>query len=117
MTRQTRAGRTFDARRCAFGWCVTEHGSTAHPDDEDHRSAGVGVSARVRDAVGSGPGIPAEVEVGLLRRTTDSETWVIVETGIGASVSLPVSAVRELAIGLQEEGELAALLAPESAAP
>lgn len=113
MTRQSRAKRTSGAPRCAFRWCVTEHGSTAHPDDEDHRSAGVGVSARVRDAVGFGPGLLAEVEIGLLRRTTDAETWVIVETGIGASVSLPVSAVRELAIGLQEEGELVALLAPE----
>ncbi|MFB9785805.1 hypothetical protein [Microbacterium testaceum] len=113
MTSGTRHERTTDARRCVFRWCVTEHGSTVHHDDEDHRSAGIGLLARVRDAADHGRGISTDVEIGLLRRISDLETWVVVETGIGASVSLPIHAARALVAGIQNDAEVIALLAPE----
>lgn len=102
-----------DTRGCVFAWCVTEHGATVHPDDEDHRSAGIGVSARVRDSVVRGVGVATEVEIGLLRRAADVETWVIVETGVGVSVSVPVHAARALVAGVWSDAEISGLLVPE----
>ncbi len=77
-----------DRVRCIHRWCVTEHGATVHPDDEDHRSAGVALTVRARRAEARGPGRETELELGVLRRAGESETWIVIETGIGASLAL-----------------------------
>ncbi|MCJ1706413.1 hypothetical protein [Microbacterium sp. VKM Ac-2923] len=77
-----------DKSRCVFAWCVTEHGATVHPDDEDHRSVGVSVTVRARRGDAGGPGEETELELGALRRAGDSETWIVIETGIGVSLAL-----------------------------
>ncbi|WP_295824853.1 hypothetical protein [uncultured Microbacterium sp.] len=113
MNSRMRNERTGETRECAFSWCVTEHGSTVHPDDEDHRSVGFGMTARVRQVTAHGPGILAGVEVGLVRRTDDTETWVVVETGVGISVSVPLRAARALIAGVQSDDLMAEVLIPE----
>lgn len=113
MNSRMRNERTVDARECVFLWCVTEHGSTVHPDDEVHRSAGFGVTARVRHDTAHGTGVLAGVEVGLVRREDDTETWVVVETGVGVSVSVPVHAARALIAGVQSDDLVVEALTPE----
>ncbi len=82
-------------RSCGYEWCVTEHGNTVHVDDEDHRSEGVGIAVRMR-AGGAGRGRLDDWEIGLLRRTADDETWIVVERQGEAPVALPRDAVRAL---------------------
>lgn len=77
-----------EKRRCVHVWCVSEHGATVHPDDEDHRSAGVSVTVRARRGDARGPGEETELELGALRRADDLETWIVIETGIGVSLAL-----------------------------
>ncbi|KQR21424.1 MULTISPECIES: hypothetical protein [Microbacterium] len=77
-----------DRVRCIHPWCVTEHGATVHPDDEDHRSTGVALTVRGRRAEARGPGEETELELGALRRAGEFETWIVIETGIGASLAL-----------------------------
>ena len=83
-----------DAHTCSFEWCATEHGRTVHADDEDHRSEGVAIAARTRAAASRGRGRLEEWEVGLLRRSTDDETWLVVEAPRGVSVALSREAAR-----------------------
>ena len=85
-----------EAVRCAFAWCTTEHGHTVHPDDETHRSAGTGFAARIRDGHVGGVGVPTDVEVGVIRRADDDESWVVLEFGGGYAVELDVAAARAL---------------------
>ena len=82
------------------------------PDDEDHRSRGTGLTARVRRGAARGSGVLTDVEVGLLRRGDDSETWVVVETSDGTSICLPVHAVRALIARVGEDRPVAAVLSP-----
>jgi hypothetical protein len=81
------------ATRCALPWCTTPHGFTTHPDDEDHRSAGVLVPVTVRDAAGPRE---TEIEVGLLRRRTDADTWLVLEDGAGVHLELTLASARRL---------------------
>ena len=70
-------------QRCGFVWCTTRHGETSHPDDEAHRSAGVGFSARVRGVGEEGTGVEREIEIGILRRPDDEDAWLVIEVGQG----------------------------------
>ncbi|MFS0792949.1 hypothetical protein [Microbacterium sp. 1P10AE] len=81
--------------RCGFPWCTTLHGETAHPDDEAHRSAGVGFTARVRSVDETGAGAEADVEVGILRRLDDDEDWLVVEVA-GEGLAFGRDGVRQL---------------------
>ena len=81
--------------RCSFAWCATRHGATVHPDDEAHRSTGAGFPARVRGTGEAGPGADADVEVGILRRSDDSENWLVIEVG-GHGLALSRDGAREL---------------------
>lgn len=97
---------------CAFAWCTTAHGATAHRDDEAHRSAGRGFLSRVRRPDDAGRGDETDVEVGLLRRLTDDDTWVVIETGAGPGIALSLAGARELRRLLAEDPQLRAALAP-----
>lgn len=99
------------AMRCAFAWCTTPHGQTVHPADEDHRSAGIALPLRARDARAGGPCETTEWEVGLLRRSGDDETWMVIEAGRALSLALPVDAVRALGKVLRDDPDLRAWLA------
>lgn len=97
--------------RCAFAWCSTAHGATAHPDDEAHRSVGAGFLARVRRPGSAERGDETDVEVGLLRRLADDDTWLVIETGEGAGVALSLEGARELRRLLSEDAQIRAALA------
>jgi len=112
MNRRSRKTRGSAVRRCAFDWCVTEHGATVHPDDEDHRSAGRGAEVRVRDAGAAGEGEPDVLEAGLLRRAGDADTWVVLETGTGASISVPVGDFRAFLHAWRDDAWLSRLCGP-----
>jgi len=84
------------AARCPFTWCTTEHGETVHPDDETHRSAGTAFAARLRDGRVGGVGVLTDVEVGVIRRVDDDESWVALEFGGGYAVELDAAAARTL---------------------
>ncbi len=98
------------ARRCDFAWCTTRHGETAHPDDEAHRSDGVAFSARARAVEGRGSGVDAEVEVGLLRRVTDHDTWLVIEAASGTGLALTLEGARELRRVLDGDPQIRAAL-------
>jgi len=103
MPADDRFAREVKTRRCPYEWCVTAHGATVHPDDEDHRSAGRGFRAWVRDGSGRGTGTLSDVEVGALRRTDDDRTWVVVETGAGIALALDADAARSLGRRLTDD--------------
>ncbi|MFJ4158999.1 hypothetical protein [Microbacterium testaceum] len=67
----------------------------------------------MRHETSHGTGVLAGVEVGLVRSKDDAETWVVVETGVGASVSVPVHAARALIAGVQSDDLVAEALTPE----
>lgn len=113
MSSRMRVEWATGGRGCGFAWCVTEHGSTVHPDDEDHRSAGVGMTVRVRDDVTRGPGVSTKVEVGLLRRIDESETWLVVEAGAGSSLSIPLHSARALVASVRDDSRVGGLLVPD----
>lgn len=99
-----------DPLSCGYAWCTTEHGRTVHPHDEDHRSAGTGVTLRVRTGLDRGSGRLEEWEIGLLRRSTDEETWLVVETGDGAAVALSHDALKVIVEAVSAAPDLLAFL-------
>ena len=96
---------TADGRASMAAAIAAEHGATVHPDDEDHRSARVALTVRARRAEARGPGEETELELGVLRRAGESETWIVIETGIGASLALTRDGARLL---LRRLGDLIA---------
>lgn len=116
MERRVAAENVERRARCEFEWCTTDHGATAHPDDEDHRSEGWGWLGRVRDGRGSGPGVMTVLEVGVLRRTDDAASWIVIETGIGTSLALSPEAAQTLARRLLDDGDVRAVSAPPGSA-
>lgn len=106
----------FDVRsrpeqRCDLAWCTTPHGDTVHPDDEVHRSEGVGFLARIRAVREAGPGVEAEVEVGLLRRKDDIEGWLVIEGADGTGLELSFEGARRLRRVLDGDPQIRAALA------
>ncbi|WP_298871239.1 hypothetical protein [uncultured Microbacterium sp.] len=100
----------LEFRRCAFEWCATDHGRTVHADDEDHRSEGVAVALRVRAAASSGPGRLDDYEVGLLRRSADDETWLVVEAPGGVSIAMSREAARAVVHAVRVDRHLRAFV-------
>ncbi len=96
-------GRRDDQQRCIHEWCVTDHGATVHPDDEDHRSAGVALTVRARRGDARGGGEDTTLELGALRRADDADTWIVIETGIGVSLALTREGARALQRRLAEQ--------------
>jgi hypothetical protein len=78
-------------RRCALPWCTTAHGATQHPDDEAHRSDGLGLPVRLRTSEGAGA---VDVEVGIVRRLDDDEAWIALEGADGRFLEIPVCDAR-----------------------
>lgn len=93
--------------RCAFAWCVTPHGDTVHPADEDHRSEGAGFTIRTRDAGDHGAGTVHDVEIGVLRRQDDDATWIVVEAGGCSSFAVHVDDAGEIGRRLIDESRRA----------
>ena len=51
---------------------------------------------RARSGTARGPGHDTELEIGLLRRVDDTETWIVIETGIGVSLAVDRDGARLL---------------------
>ena len=68
----------------------------------------MGFAARVREGGGRGPGVSTEVEVGVVRRDDDDESWVALEFGAGSSVAIDLAAARTLGRLLREDPDLMA---------
>lgn len=81
---------------CTYDWCDTDHGRTVHALDEDHRSAGYAITVRVRNASGHDRGHFEEWEIGLLRRASDDETWLVIERPGDESIALSRDAAEAL---------------------
>jgi hypothetical protein len=81
---------------CVFPWCTTPHGETLHAADEDHRSDGRSVTLTRRRRGAGTTSTRFEVEIGLLRRRTDSQTWLVVEDGRDIHVELTVESALDL---------------------
>lgn len=96
--------------QCAFAWCTTEHGRTVHPDDETHRSAGVGLRAHVREGLSAGAGVLTRLEVGLVRGLNDRETWVALEFGAGCAIAIDAVTARTLGRLLRDDPDIAAAI-------
>jgi len=99
------------AGRCEYAWCTTEHGATVHPDDEVHRSGGVGFPARVRGGAERGPGIATDVEIGVLRRPSDTENWLVIEVA-GGGLAMTAEGARALRRALVDDPQIQAALSP-----
>lgn len=108
MTERTVFERAAEVARCGFAWCVTEHGDTVHPADEDHRSVGRGWPGRVRGGRGVGPGVETDIELGVLRREGDSHTWVVIDAGAGLSIALSPEAAFALGRRLVDDPDVRA---------
>lgn len=93
-------------RACSFEWCETAHDDTAHPEDEAHRSVGVGFVARVRGVHDRGPGVWRDVEVGVLRRRNDTESWLVIEAEDGTGLAINVDGARELRRALADDPQI-----------
>ena len=94
--------------RCPYPWCTTPHGTTSHPDDEDHRSAGILMPAVARSL---DPTVhDTEIEVGLLHRRHDGETWVVIEDGADVHLEVTLDTARRLAQALWKDPGLSAAL-------
>nr|WP_206543023.1 hypothetical protein [Microbacterium testaceum] len=66
--------------------------------------------ARVRDGRRAGAGVSTHLEVGLIRRADDDESWIALEFGGGYAVELDAAAARTLGRLLREAPETAAAL-------
>jgi hypothetical protein len=92
---------------CVFPWCTTPHGATLHAADEDHRSDGRTVTlVRRPRGPGSAPN-RSDVEVGLLRRRTDSQTWLVVEDGRDIHVEVTLDSAIDLLGALEADPAVA----------
>lgn len=93
---------------CEYGWCVTAHTATSHPADEDHRSPGIAVPARVRGVGSQSAGNDVELEVGILRRVDDEQSWLVIDAGEGIGIEIALDDVRRIVKALLDDGTLRA---------
>lgn len=103
--------------RCPYAWCVTAHGDTVHPDDEDHRSEGVALTVRTRDGWAQGDGDARDVEIGVLRRRDDDLTWIVVEVGGGTSFAVELDDADAIGRRLVLESQRARMVAGSPVSP
>lgn len=102
------------AATCTRPWCVTAHGETAHPDDEDHRSAGLGVAVDTRSCADSGRGHRTIAEVGLLQRRSDPDVWLVIEDGADLRMEVTLESARRLVRAITTDPVLSDALAPSA---
>lgn len=95
---------------CEFDWCATEHGAHAHPEDDDHRSPGVGSAALLRRVGGSGHGVDTELEVGVLRRRDDDQAWLVIDAGQGVGIEIAIDSARRIVHALVRDDAFRRLL-------
>lgn len=108
--RRTRSPEPDETTACTRPWCATRHGETAHPDDEDHRSAGIAVAVEARPCGDTGRGQRTVVEVGMLQRRTDPSAWVVIEDGDGVHVEVTLDSARRLVRAIAADPALRAAL-------
>jgi hypothetical protein len=92
---------------CGFAWCTTDHGHTTHPDDEDHRDDGIPVDLEVRDNADAASATVRSAEVGLLRRRSDDQTWLVVDDGSGLDHAISLDSARRLVRAIARNPALA----------
>lgn len=102
---------------CPYPWCTTAHGDTVHDADEDHRSAGLGMTVVARPVDGKSEVRPELVELGLLRRRDDDETWFVVESGGPVHLALRLDTARALLRAVASDPTLSRALGIGPAAP
>lgn len=95
---------------CALAWCTTAHGATAHSDDEDHRSDGIMLPATARARRSATRA--TEVEVGLLRRRDDDQSWLVIEDGADVHLEITLDTARALLRAIRDDAQLRAALWP-----
>lgn len=78
---------------CEYGWCATAHAATNHSADEDHRSPGVAIRARVRSVDSADAGDDVDLEVGILRRADEDQSWLVIDAGRGVGVEIALDDV------------------------
>lgn len=94
----------------ATPWCATDHGHIQHPDDDDHRSEGRAVVVEARTPTGD---VTATVvEIGLLRRQDDAQTWFVIEDGQHIHLELTLDSARQLLRAMREDKTLRTALDP-----
>lgn len=81
---------------CEYAWCTTHHPASIHPSDDDHRSSGVAVPALVRGVDDPGTGTDVDLEVGLVRRRTDDQTWFVLDAGNGMGIEVGLDGARRI---------------------
>lgn len=91
---------------CEHSWCVTPHAATSHPADEDHRSPGTAVRARVRGVGARGVGDDADLEVGIVRRADEDQTWLVIDAGNGIGVEIALDELPRLVRDLRRDTTL-----------
>ncbi|MFT4135939.1 hypothetical protein [Microbacterium sp.] len=100
---------------CGHDWCATAHGTTTHPDDEDHRSHGILAPAIVRAR--ESRWLETEVEIGLLRRRHDAECWLVIEDGADVHLEVTLDTARALVRTVLRDPALRAALHRPSSEP
>lgn len=98
---------TDETRPCGFEWCATPHGAPVHEDDEDHRSEGWSAVITVRASGPAASEDSTEVEVGLLRRRTDSQTWLLIEDGRSVHAEVSLDSARDLLRAIRSDAAVA----------
>ena len=82
-------------------WCAGGHRESDHPDDRQHRSASIAVPVVVRRTTLESARLvrtaeAAEFEVGLSRADGESDTWLYLGEGPGASIEVSAESARRL---------------------
>lgn len=91
---------------CDYDWCTTRHPAGIHPNDDDHRSSGMATPALVRRVDDAGAGTDVDLEIGLLRRRTDDQVWLVLDAGNGIGVELTLDTARRVFRSLVREETL-----------
>ncbi len=95
---------------CDYDWCTTQHPAGIHPSDDDHRSSGVATPTPVRRVDETGEGTDVDLEVGLIRRRTDGQTWLVLDAGNGIGIELGLDGARRVFRALLREEALRSAL-------
>lgn len=98
------------APRCGLAWCTTDHGATLHPDDEEHRSAGIAVPIVYRHGAARSAERSTTVEIGLVKRSSDLQVWLVFDDGAGVDVEVPVAFAQRVVTAVRSDPHLSAEL-------
>lgn len=95
---------------CGFSWCTTDHGATLHPDDEEHRSAGVAVPVVYRRGAMRSTERQTTVEIGLVQRASDLQVWLVLDDGADVDLQIPAELAHQVVAALRSDPHLGAEL-------